>query len=68
MSHDSWKTNPGPQYDPVGYVEFVSDDYYQHPCSLCEGKLAAFYVEGELDGKTVVSEYRCEECHAEVSN
>ncbi len=65
MNYDEWKTSEGPQYDPQGYVEYVTDDYLQHECDSCPD-LADTRVEIEMYGHFIGVDYRCFKCHSEI--
>lgn len=59
MTYDSWRTAPGPQYDPVGLLQYVFEAFYQQQCDVCD-ELAAIGVETEIDGRYSNTEYFCD--------
>lgn len=65
MTHDEWKTQEAPQYDPQGYVEFVTEDYCQHQCDSCPD-LSDVRVEMEMFGHFIGVDYRCFKCHSGI--
>lgn len=68
-SYDTWKTNPGPQYDSPNDWRIVKEEYYgtDKKCADCE-ELADWWVEILVPYGFDYGNYYCYQCAREVEN